>query len=134
VVTPNGDTTRAQRRAHFRLILDGEVLFALVESEDGHEPFTAHLVDVSEAGMRVRVSPAEAEPFLVGAEVTGSFSIRQDRFDLKGTVLRTLPSERSNHDAAVDVIVLLELTPTQERDLRRALLAEQVQRRRLSRD
>lgn len=132
-VTPRGETTRAQRRAHFRLTLDGEVALALADAPLG-EVLSGHLVDLSEAGMRVRVAPDAAEPYVAGTEIVAVFEIRQDRFEVEGHVLRSLPSQRSNGTPATDVVVVLDLSEPQARDLRRALLAEQVQRRRLSRD
>jgi hypothetical protein len=132
VVSRQGETTRAQRRAHFRLALDGSVALALADGSLG-EVRGGHLVDVSEAGLRVRVTPAEAEPYVPGAEVAAVFEVRQERFEVQGSVLRTTPSQRSNGDPATDVVVVLELSEPQARDLRRVLMSEQVQRRRLSR-
>ena len=133
IVSPQGETTRAQRRAHFRLPIDGEVAVTVADpTADG--ALTTHLVDVSEAGLRFRTTPGDAAPFTPGASLAADFEIRQERFQVEGRVLRTFPSERANGDPAIDVVVVLELTEPAARDLRRALLAEQVQRRRLSRD
>lgn len=128
IVAPRGEVTRSQRRAHFRLGHDAPVSVRLEDSE-----IACHLVDVSEAAVRVRVGLDEAELFPDGTPLTAVFEIRQDRFDLGGTVLRTWPSERHNGDPAADIVVLLDLSEAQARDLRRALLAEQVHRRRLER-
>jgi len=132
VVEPMGETTRAQRRAHFRLMLDGEVAVAPAE-RPASEVVAAHLVDVSEAALRFRVTPAEAEAFRDWTPVVTVFEIRQDRFEFEGRVLRSWPSSRANGDDACDVVVVLDLSESQARDLRRALMAEQVQQRRLSR-
>ncbi|GAA1969685.1 hypothetical protein GCM10009798_32950 [Nocardioides panacihumi] len=132
VVTPQGETTRAQRRAHFRLPLDGDVALTVAGAVGG--VLDGHLVDVSEAALRVRVAPREAEACPAGSSVSAVFEIRQERFDVEGTVLRSWPSERANGDPAADVVVVLDLSEPQARDLRRALMAEQVQRRRLARD
>jgi c-di-GMP-binding flagellar brake protein YcgR len=135
IVSPQGETTRAQRRAHFRLPIDGEVAVTVADAPAAAgDVLTGHLVDVSEAGLRFRTSPAEAAPFIGRAPVAAVFEIRQERFEVEGTVLRTFPSERANGDPATDVVVTLELSEPEARDLRRALLAEQVQRRRLARD
>lgn len=133
VVRPQGETTRAQRRAHFRLSLDGEVALTVAGAPVGGV-LAGHLVDVSEAALRVRVAPSDAEACPAGETVSAVFDIRQERFDFEGTVLRSWPSERANGDPAVDVVVVLDLSEPQARDLRRALMAEQVQRRRLARD
>ena len=132
VVEPQGETTRAQRRAHFRLMLDGEVAVALAAGP-ASEVVAGHLVDVSEGALRFRATPAEGERFPVATAVATVFEIRQDRFELEGRVLRSWPSTRANGDDACDVVVVLDLSEPQARDLRRALLAEQVQQRRLSR-
>ena len=132
VVEPQGETTRAQRRAHFRLMLDGEVAVALAAGP-ASEVVAGHLVDVSEGALRFRATPAEGERFPVATAVATVFEIRQDRFELEGRVLRSWPSTRTNGDDACDVVVVLDLSEPQARDLRRALLAEQVQQRRLSR-
>jgi c-di-GMP-binding flagellar brake protein YcgR len=134
IVRPQGETTRAQRRAHFRLPLDSEVAVTVADQPAVGKVLTAHLVDVSEAGLRFRTSPADAAPFTAGTEVAAVFEIRQDRFEVEGSVLRTFASHRANGDAATDVIVVLDLSEPQARELRRSLLAEQVQRRRLARD
>lgn len=131
VVAPQGETSRAQRRAHFRLTLDGEVTVTPADAPAG--AVTGHLVDVSEAALRFRVTPTEAERFADGSGVLTVFDIRQDRFELEGSVLRSWPSTRANGDDATDVVVELVLSESQARELRRALLAEQVQQRRLSR-
>jgi c-di-GMP-binding flagellar brake protein YcgR len=132
VVEPQGETTRAQRRAHFRVTLDGDVAVTLADGP-ASEVVAAHLVDVSEAALRFRVTPTEAEPFLDGTGVHAVFEVRQERFEFEGRVLRSWASARVNGDAATDVVVVTQLSEPQARDLRRALLAEQVQQRRLSR-
>jgi c-di-GMP-binding flagellar brake protein YcgR len=132
VVAPHGETTRAQRRAHFRLTIDGEVAVALADGP-ATEVVAGHLVDLSEAALRFRVTPAEAERFVERAQVHAVFEIRQDRFELEGSVLRSWPSVRANGADSVDVVVVLDLSEPQARELRRVLLAEQVQQRRLSR-
>ncbi|MDH2414872.1 PilZ domain-containing protein [Nocardioides sp. CER19] len=129
VVTPKGEATRSQRRAHFRLDLDGDVALTVQD-----EAFDGHLVDVSEAGLRVRLTPQDARAFRPGSPVTAAFEIRQERFGVAGRVLRSWPSARANGDDATDVVLVLELPEPQARDLRRAMMAEQVQRRRLARD
>lgn len=129
VVRPQGETTRAQRRAHFRLPLDGDVTLTVEE-----RTVEGHLVDASEAAVHVRVARADADPFTGGVSVVSGFEIRQESFDVEGVVLRSWPSHRANGDPATDVVVVLDLTESQARDLRRALMAEQVQRRRLSVD
>lgn len=133
VVTPQGEATRAQRRAHFRLPLDGEVALAVADAAVGGV-LAGHLVDVSEAALHFRVAPADAAAFPDGAEVAAVFEVRQERFEVGGTVLRSWASHRANGDSATDVVLVLDLGEPEARDLRRALMAEQVQRRRLARD
>jgi c-di-GMP-binding flagellar brake protein YcgR len=131
VLAPTGTVTRAQRRAHFRLALDAE---ARVSGADSPDPVTAHLVDVSEAGVRLRLEPEHAQRFPEGAALTAAFGIREERFEVAGTVLRGRPSRRTTGGPATDLVVCLDLPEAQARDLRRALMAEQVRRRRLARD
>jgi c-di-GMP-binding flagellar brake protein YcgR len=138
IVTPQGETTRAQRRAHFRLALDSEIAVTVADDSLGGPAVgavvTGHLVDVSEAGMRFRTSPTDAAPFTDGTAIAAVFEIRQDRFEVEGQVLRSFGSLRANGEPATDVVVVLDLGEPAARDLRRALMAEQVQRRRLARD
>jgi c-di-GMP-binding flagellar brake protein YcgR len=134
IVSPQGETTRAQRRAHFRLPLDSEVAVTLADEQVVGKVLTDHLVDLSEAGLRFRTSPTDATPYTPGAAVAAVFEIRQERFEVEGSVLRSFASQRANGDPAIDVVVVLDLSEPQARDLRRSLLAEQVQRRRLARD
>jgi c-di-GMP-binding flagellar brake protein YcgR len=132
-VAPEGETFRSQRRAHFRVPVDGDITVTLVDEPAATAP-RAHLVDVSEAALRFRVTPADAEPFHPRTKVGTRFELRQESFEVDGVVLRSWPSQRANGEQATDVVVELDLTQAQARDLRRVLLAEQVQRRRVSRD
>ena len=127
VVVPQGAPTRDQRRAHFRLTLDTEARL-----DAGEQTLTAHLVDASEAALRLRVDPAVR--LTAGAEVTASFEVRGEPFEASGTVLRSWPSVRADGEAASDVVVTLDVDERQAQELRRVLMAEQVRLRRLARD
>jgi hypothetical protein len=138
VVTPQGETTRAERRAHFRLPLDGEVSVTVAGQTgvrgEAERPVTGHLVDVTEAALRLRVTRADAERLADGTKVATVFEIRQSRFEAGGTVLRSFASEQANGDAATDVVLVLDLSEPRARGLRRMLMAEQARSRRLARD
>ncbi|SFD03184.1 PilZ domain-containing protein [Nocardioides terrae] len=129
VLTPQGEATRAQRRAHFRLPMDGTGTITVAGGT-----ITGTLADVSEGAVRFRLTPDEAEPFVEGASVSTTFSIGSESFEHWASVLRSWPSSRPNGDPAVDVVLILGLAEPQARELRRALIAEQVQRRRRGQD
>jgi len=128
VLTPQGEATRVQRRAHFRLPLDGVGTLTVAGGT-----ITGQLVDVSEGAVRFRLEPDDAEHFAEGASVSTSFSIGSESFEHWASVLRSWPSTRPNGVPAVDVVLILGLAEPQARELRRALIAEQMQRRRLGR-
>jgi hypothetical protein len=129
VLKPQGEATRAQRRAHFRLPIDGSGTITVAGGT-----ITGSLVDVSEAAVRYRLSPEHAEQLTEGTTVSTVFGVRADVFELWATVLRAWPSTRANGEQAVDVVLVLSLGEPQARELRRSLLNEQVRRRRLSQE
>lgn len=130
VLAPLDEATRSQRRAHFRVPVDGTGTLTVA----GAGVITGSMVDVSEAAVRFRLAPEDAELLHDGTSVSTAFSVRAEPFELWATVLRSWPSTRANGDPAVDVVLVLALAEPQARELRRALMAEQVHQRRLSRD
>ena len=126
VLTPQGEAVRSQRRAHFRLPVDSAGTLTFTGGA-----VAAHLVDASEGAVRFRLTPEEAEPFVDGLSVSTTFAVGSAQFEAWATVLRSWASERANGDPAVDVVLILALGEPQARELRRALMAEQLQRRRV---
>lgn len=126
VLAPRGEALRLQRRAHFRVSYAAQVVLGVPQ-----KLVIGHLVDVSEAAVRCRISPEDVPVVEDGTSLTVTFSIRETRFELAGTVLRNWSTERPSGESALDVVVMLDVTEAQAMALRRALLAEQVRQRRV---
>ena len=135
VLEPSGELSREQRRSYVRLNLGIPMTMALTEGEET-TPFRCVLLDVSEAALRCRVTPDEAEKLEKDTIVRAGFTIDQTAFAMTGAVLRTKLVEAEDHRQrdSVEVIVMFDVDEALASQLRRAVFAEQIRLRNLSPD
>jgi len=129
---PVGTARLINRRSHVRV----PVALAMT-IEYGEETIEGALLDVSEAALRCQVSealpagPAEGEPH--GGDgredaVTVRFGLAGDDFELAGTLFRSTPTR-----SGVELVITLPDDDRTATMLRRAVFAEQIRLRQLSR-
>lgn len=118
-VRPGGPTLRIDRRAYDRVPMGTSMSIASVHA--GGAPIRCLLVDISEAGLRARMSRTEAhllgvdEPMRMGVTVDGA------GYALLGRVLRT--SHVVADPDAVDVVVLFDIPRSTQDQLLASLAA-----------
>ena len=127
---PTGPARLANRRAHVRVAVAVPVAIEI----DG-ERVTASLLDVSEAAVRCLIreplppQAPDSEAADGGRPVRVMFTLGGQEFALKGTVFRSTPAQ-----GGAEVIIIL---PDDERTataVRRAVFAEQIRARQLTRE
>lgn len=119
-----GPTLRIDRRAYDRVPMGTPMSIASVHT--GGSPTRCLLADISEAGLRARMTRTEAhllgvdEPMRMGVTIDGS------GYALLGRVLRISPVVEDPD--AVDVVVLFDLPRVTQDQLRAALAAIRTRR------
>ncbi|MCA1984784.1 MAG: PilZ domain-containing protein [Nocardioides sp.] len=127
---PTGPARLLNRRAHVRVAV---AIPVTIELED--EQVTASLLDVSEAAVRCLVReplPPQSPDSLVGdggRPVRVRFTLAGQEFALKGSILRSTPSQGGS-----ELIVILPEDERTATAVRRAVFAEQIRARQLSRE
>jgi len=125
---PVGTAQLSNRRSHVRVSVSLPVTIEYAE-----ETIEAVLLDVSEAALRCQVSePLPPQPGDAATSdeppVSVRFSLAGDDFDLDGTVFRSTPTR-----SVVELVITLPDDNRTAKSLRRAVFAEQIRVRQLSR-
>lgn len=132
VTRATGPVRREQRRNYVRVPMGTPMTL----THKGGELKKALLVDVSEAGLRVRVPVEEAEQLKPDQGVKVGFSVDGTGFMLEGRVLRFIPQEPEHEDEEkkVNVVVVFTIPDRTASELRRAVFAEQIRQRQMAPD
>lgn len=126
---PTGPARIANRRAHLRV----PVAVPLILEVDGEE-INASVLDVSEAAVRCLVRERLPQPETdargnpVEQQIRVIFSLSDQDFTLRGTIFRSTPTT-----SGVELIVSLPEDEATATSVRRAVFAEQIRARQMSR-
>ena len=123
-VRPRGQALRIDRRAYERVEMGTSMSIASVNASG--RPTRCLLVDVSEAGLRARMTPEQAEQLDVDDPMRMGLTIDGSGYALLGRVLRT--SVVVEDPDAVDVVVLFDVPRSTQEQLRASLSAIRARR------
>lgn len=123
-VRPSGPVLRIDRRAYARVMMGTSMSFASVSA--GGSPTRCLLVDISEAGLRARMTTAEAEGLDVDEPMRMGVTVDGNGYALIGRVLRASPVVGETD--VVDVVVLFDVPRSTQDQLRGSLDAIRARR------